>query len=197
MRLRRLLLLASIIGSFGWGPMPWSETVGTQSAADPNVPAPAVRLSVRVVPRVAYGGTVYAVVAIRNESAAPIWANTQIVLSGLGSAPSSGDHANLWFEVKYGGATTVAMRCSMPAVPRKFTASDYRILRVGEAIDEDIDLSCFDLSRMGQYTLVAHYRDLQRKSATPPPVVARLNYEIASAPVAFSVMGAIYTSGGQ
>jgi hypothetical protein len=148
---------------------------------------PAVTL--RIVPRVGYGGTIYAIVGVRNGTDGPLWLNTRLVWQGPDPVMPGDNTRNLWFEIKYRNDRQVSYRCAAPNGPRAFKNTDYRVLKPGEGVDEDVDLSCFDLSRLGEYTVVAHYFDRQKSPPRPPAATTSLNYELVSAPVVFSVMG--------
>jgi len=146
-----------------------------------------VRLTVRVVPRVALGGTIYAVVTIKNELSKPLWLNSRLVAEP-GLEHASVATRDMWFEIRYENAGAVRYRCSPGSVPRRFKRADYRLLLPGESIDGDEDLSCFDLTKLGHYSLIVHYLD-QKDAPAAPKDATPLNYELVSAPVSFDVMG--------
>lgn len=147
-------------------------------------------LSLRIVPRIGYGGTIYAVVGVQNGSGSPLWLNARLTAaSGRGPVMAGNNTQNVWFDIRYGKDGTVTYRCAPPNGPTRFKAGDYRSLRPGEVVDSDEELSCFDLSRLGEYTIVAHYYDCGKSSPPAPKGTVPLNYELVSAPVTFSVMG--------
>jgi len=153
-----------------------------------NKERPRVGLSVRIVPKTPIGGTIYAIVRLENDSNGPVWLNGRLVVGpSLGPVPIR--TRNLWFDVTFGNTEQVVDRCSLGIARRQFKPEDYRLLRPGEFIDVDADLSCFDLSRLGRYTIVVHYLDQKDKPA-PPKESYPLNEELVSVPVSFDVMGA-------
>jgi len=130
---------------------------------------------------------VYAVVTIENDLSTPVWLNGRLVAeSSLEHVPLS--TRNMWFEVKYQDGSEVQYRCSSGPVPRHFKREDYRLLRPRESIQSDQDLSCFDLTRLGHYTVTAHYLD-QKNPPPPPKGAVPLNLELVSESVPFDVMG--------
>lgn len=158
---------------------------GLAAAGEPQ--SGAVRLTVRIVPKVALGGTVYAVVTIKNDLAKPVWLNGRLV------AEPSLEHVqlptrNVWFDIKYQNEGPVRYRCSAGSVPRHFKREDYRLLLPGESVESDEDLSCFDLTRVGHYAVTAHYLD-QKDPPPPPKGSVPLTAELVSEPVSFDVMG--------
>lgn len=158
---------------------------GGESSADIGRPL----LTLRIVPRIGYGGTIYAIVGVRNGSGSPLWLNGRLTANGRGPVFAGNDTQDVWFDIRYGKDGTVTYRCAPPNGPTRFKADDYRSLKPGEVVDNDEELSCFDLSRLGEYTIVAHYYDRQKSPPPAPKGTVPLNHELVSVPVTFSVMG--------
>lgn len=187
MAARRLIAMA--LGTLlcgGWG---FSRAPSPGSAADEVLDTGRVTLTLRIVPRIAGGGSIYAIVGVRNESSHSLWLNTRFVAILPFPLGKKSNIDNLWFDIKYQKDQPVVYRCALPNGPREFKASDFRVLESGQSVDSDKELSCFDLSRLGEYTIVAHYFDRSTGMPAAPGQAIRVNWELVSAPVVFSVMG--------
>lgn len=143
-------------------------------------------LTLRIVPRVPSGGTIYAIVGIKNSSKKPVWLNGRLIAGpSLESMPMN--TRNVWFDVTFDDSQPVIDRCPSPYRPAPFTPNDYRILEPGQSVDADIDLSCYDLTKLGHYVIVAHYLD-QRDKPKPPKNAYPVNDQLISPRVSFDVL---------
>jgi hypothetical protein len=146
-------------------------------------PVPSIRL--RIVPKEPTGGTIYALGTIVNATNRAFWINTRFLSGFPGEPPSA--LRELWFDIrsKKGPAVFTCKVC----LPRPVASSDYRLLQPGESLEFERDLHCYDLSSLGEYTVVLHYRDGQEKPTQPPANAVPVTQELVSEPVTFKVLG--------
>lgn len=143
------------------------------------------RLVVRVVPARPTGGSIYAILTIVNESSKSLWLNMRM-LEGP-AAPVALGSQEIWIDLKY-KSRRLDFRCQYRARP--ISKEDYRLLRPGQSIDAELELSgCHDLAELGSYTLIAHYLDGQPNPPKAPDGSVHLKQELVSQPVSFEVLG--------
>jgi hypothetical protein len=143
------------------------------------------RLVVRVVPARPTGGTIYAIVTIINDGSQSLWVNTRMVEGP--AAPIAVPTQEIWMDLTF-KSRKLDFRCQSRIRP--VSKDDYRILRPGQSIDTELEISaCHDLSELGSYTLIAHYVDGQSSPPKAPDGAVHLKQELVSQPVSFEVVG--------